>query len=296
MMSMHSKLATPFRNRLMHGAVATQSALHAALDCLVPQTCLTCGTWIAGGMDLLCPACRAEFILAAQAPYCQRCGRTMSPLSIYDEGCARCVHEPWWNVRRIVRVGEYAGSMRAAALAMKYGGHARVSQYVGDQVVAALSRESWCDEIDALVPVPMHALRRWQRPLEHARALADAMAGRINRARRRRDADDAPPLPRLRVLSAVRRQRYAPSQSDHHSTTAKFKNVRGCFQAVGEGAVDGLTVCIVDNLLVSGATLTEVSKALRRAGAKRIYAAVFARARDARGPDLDAVAAQAPHG
>jgi phosphoribosylpyrophosphate synthetase len=38
-----------------------------------------------------------------------------------------------------------------------------------------------------------------------------------------------------------------------------------------------LNVCIVDNLLVSGATVTEASKVLRRLGAKRIYAAVLAR-------------------
>ena len=39
----------------------------------------------------------------------------------------------------------------------------------------------------------------------------------------------------------------------------------------------GKTVCIVDNLMSTGATVTEVSKVLRRAGAKRIYAAVVAR-------------------
>jgi predicted amidophosphoribosyltransferase len=41
--------------------------------------------------------------------------------------------------------------------------------------------------------------------------------------------------------------------------------------------VQGMTVCIVDNLLVTGATVCEVSKVLRKAGAKKIYAAVAAR-------------------
>ena len=39
----------------------------------------------------------------------------------------------------------------------------------------------------------------------------------------------------------------------------------------------GKCVCIVDNLVATGATVCEVSKALRRAGARRVYAAVIGR-------------------
>jgi adenine/guanine phosphoribosyltransferase-like PRPP-binding protein len=36
-------------------------------------------------------------------------------------------------------------------------------------------------------------------------------------------------------------------------------------------------MCIVDNLIVSGATVLEVAKVLRKAGARRIYAVAVAR-------------------
>ncbi|RMF74670.1 MAG: hypothetical protein D6744_14295, partial [Planctomycetota bacterium] len=61
------------------------------------------------------------------------------------------------------------------------------------------------------------------------------------------------------------------------SRTARFENVRGCFAPTRRPAVAGARVCIVDNLLVTGATIHEVAKVLRAAGARRIYAAVAAR-------------------
>ena len=63
------------------------------------------------------------------------------------------------------------------------------------------------------------------------------------------------------------------------SRAERFRNVAGCF-AVKRWAIErlaGKTVCIVDNLLATGATVHEVSKVLREGGAKRIYVAVIAR-------------------
>ncbi len=86
---------------------------------------------------------------------------------------------------------------------------------------------------------------------------------------------------KIPVRRAVRRIKYTRSQTHVESRAQRFENVKGCFGPASWfrllGRVRGRTVCIVDNLLVTGATLYEVSKVLRRAGAKRIYAAVIGR-------------------
>jgi len=218
----------------------------------------------------------------------------MSPISIYEKSCARCEKEPSWNVRRIARVGPYEGPIRMGSLGMKHAGEPRAAALLGRCVGEMLLREAWIDEVEWLVPVPMHRLRRVQRPIRHATVLARAVAAWINGQRRRSrisgDGRNGPP--RLRVVGAVRRTKYAPSQSELPSKQQRFENVVQSFEVkspwpwVPAADVKGRTVCIIDNVLVSGATLIEVSKALRRAGAKAIYAAIFARGGQSATPGL----------
>jgi ComF family protein len=237
--------------------------LGGVTDALVPQTCVTCGAWISAGSGLACSRCRAEIAEIMRASYCPYCGRTMPPPAIHDDGCARCMHERFWNVAGIARIGAYEPLLRRLITRLKYGGRERNAELAADLLAAAIERQGWPGELRFIVPVPMHWLRRWQRPCDHAALLAAALSQRLN----------------VPMLRAVRRTKHTPSQTHAPSRAVRFKNVRGCFAARPRLGVRlrGRSVCIVDNLLVTGATLHEVSKSLRRAGAGRIYAAVIAR-------------------
>jgi predicted amidophosphoribosyltransferase len=125
----------------------------------------------------------------------------------------------------------------------------------------ALRELPWLHELDALVPVPMHWLRRWQRRCNHTMVLTTALSKELG----------------IPLLKGVLREKNTPSQTHVTSRTKRFENVKGCFAVNRPDRVAGKTVCIVDNLIVTGATAHEVSKVLRKAGAKRIYLAVAAR-------------------
>ncbi len=56
-----------------------------------------------------------------------------------------------------------------------------------------------------------------------------------------------------------------------------FFDSPGVMRGIVEVVDDTTVRHIVDNLVTSGATVCELSKVLRRAGAKRIYAAAIAR-------------------
>ncbi len=238
------------------------------LDAALPQTCAACGEWLPAGTGIVCQACHDEVLTALARPYCPRCGRTAPRPAIHDDGCARCRFEPFWNVAGVARVGVYEPALRALLLGLKYHGRERNADYLAGRLADALASRGWHTELDALVPVPMHWLRRVQRPCDHAAILTEALARRL----------------RLPLVRPVWRARHAQSQTTLASKTARFENVRNCFAAPPwylppwpKPRLAGKTVCIVDNLAAAGATLAEVSKVLRRAGAKRIYAVVVAR-------------------
>jgi len=228
---------------------------------------------------LACAACHAVLDGRRRLPYCRRCGRTLPAAAIHTDGCARCRTEAFWNVAAVARAGPYVGGLRDLLLDLKYRGQERNAEYAGDLLADELRGCDWPGTLDALVPVPMHWLRRCQRPCDHARLLAEALSRRLN-------------VPVVRLL---RRARHAPSQTRQHGKVARFENVRGCFATRGwwrerlpawlrpwlgwwpAADLRGKTVCIVDNLIVAGATVHEVAKMLRKAGVRRVYAAVVAR-------------------
>lgn len=244
-------------------APAASAARDALLDAVLPQTCVACAVPTPAGQGLLCGVCDDELRHAAALPRCGRCGRTVHAAAIRGRECGLCHREAFWNVGGIARIGPYScGALRAMILSLKYRGTERTAEPLADLLAGALRREPWIGEVEMLVPVPMHWLRRWQRPCDHANLLAAALGDRLGIAVR---------------SAAVRRPRYGPSQTRAASRYARFESVRGCFAPARGARVEGRVVCIVDNLLVSGATIHEVSKVLRHAGARRVYAAVAAR-------------------
>jgi ComF family protein len=234
------------------------------LDAALPQTCVSCGVWLPGGNGLACAGCHTEIATAFLRPGCPRCGRTLPRASIHEDYCARCRTEQFWNVAGVARVSAYEPAIRPIVLGLKYRGQERNAHYLAEWLAAALQDRGWLDGLDALVPVPMHWLRRWQRPCDHARVLAEALGQRL----------------KIPVVRFVRRARHSPSQIGISSKAQRFENVRGCFAPARWRRPDfiGKTVCIVDNLIATGATIHEVSKVVRQLGARRIYAAVIARA------------------
>lgn len=280
-------------------AKSMRNAGSGLIDAFFPSTCLGCESWTRTEQGPVCSVCFQLIQDQRAISTCPQCARSINPLSIREDGCAACRAEPFWNVAEIVRVGTYDEPLRSLLIRLKYGGRQRDADFLGDLLAQRLLATTWIDAIDVFVPVPMHILRRLQRPVDHAVALADACVRRLRVMR---------PKFRRAILSraVVRRSRYAPSQTNMLTRQARFENIRDSFAARRRTAqvLSGKQVCIIDNLLVTGATLHEVSKILRRHGAKRIYAAVVARAPspgDARrepveGPEIPAFRARSPLG
>lgn len=238
-------------------------AFGALTDVVLPQTCYGCGVWIPAARGVLCADCAAAMKTLTEAPYCPRCGRSMPPSAIHERDCARCRTERFWNVGEVVRIGPYEPPLRGLITGLKYARQQRNAWMAAELLAAALRGGADLPRFDWLVPVPMPRLRRWQRPCDHALLLAQELSRRL----------------KTPVLPALRRIRHTPSQTRLPSRQRRFENVRGCFALKPRQArhLAGAAVCIVDNLIVSGATVHEMSMVLRRAGAKPVVAAVLAR-------------------
>ena len=77
----------------------------------------------------------------------------------------------------------------------------------------------------------------------------------------------------LRLL-LVRTRETAPLYE--HTRTERQRELRGAFALAADADATGRDILLVDDIMTSGATLTECARTLKRAGARRVYAFVLA--------------------
>jgi len=116
--------------------------------------------------------------------------------------------------------------------------------------------------VDVLVPVPLHPARERRRGHNQARLLAAEMAPRLG----------------LPMVEGLARLRNTPAQVGL-SRAQRLVNVRGAFCAT-DAAVTDKCVLLIDDVCTTGATLGACADALRRAGARSVWALTLARAVD----------------
>lgn len=155
----------------------------------------------------------------------------------------------------------YTGVARRMVQALKYNDQPDLAPWMAGWMLRA-GAELIADA-DVAVPVPLHRRRFFWRKYNQSAELGRAVAGRAG-------LDFAP--------GAVIRVKPTRQQVGL-GLRAREDNVRGAF-LVPPGAelfVDGRRILVIDDVYTTGATVSAVTRALKRAGAERVDVLTFAR-------------------
>jgi predicted amidophosphoribosyltransferase len=221
--------------------------LHALLDLVLPAACVGCG---ADGSNW-CPACAATLA-----------GR---PWPARPDPCPPGFPATW-------AVAAYDGPVRAATVAHKERGvralRAPLAAALAVSVAAALADGSGglLHPRVVLVPAPSRGAAVRSRGDDPTLGLARCAARRLTRA-----GLPAAVLPALRLARSTADQAGLGAQE-------RADNLAGASRVSRRlaGAVAGRPVVLVDDVVTTGATLVESTRALRAAGAVVVAAAVVA--------------------
>ena len=205
-----------------------------------------------------CPGCGRE-----GAPICSRCMRPLERR--LDEPPGVPVGLPVELPEGLVQLewcAAFTGPVRAALLALKYGGDRRVAQPLGSAAGRRWRRAGVVG--DLLVPVPIHAERLRSRGYDQAVLLARVAARELG----------LPMVPALRRAEATAAQ-YRLGRS------RRAANVGHAFECLPEhrAAVRGRQVVLVDDIFTTGSTLVACATALYAAGARCVAGLTVARER-----------------
>jgi ComF family protein len=227
-----------------------ETYLKALADLFYPQRCVGCGV---RASDLLCAGCH-EALPFIQPPVCRRCGL---PTAFDTPVCEDCKgRDLFFDAARAPL--RYEGVGKEIVHTLKYRGYlAVVPRLSGPMMIRAALEAGW-GRFDRIVPIPLHRSRMARRGFNQAAVLAREVAGGLGCG-----FEDS--------LQAVRGTR----DQVHLSAAERRANVRGAFRA--RSRVGG-RVLLVDDVLTTGATLSEGARVLREAGADEIYALCLCRA------------------
>lgn len=206
--------------------------------------------------------CASQAVLdAVYPPQCALCGTMGDPAY-----CSPCRDETEWLEPRVTTLVQpdpltgfaaatrYAGRSAQAVTRLKYGRHTALAEPMA-ATIARLVAECRLDDVDWVVPVPIHWLRRCSRGFNQAELLASA-------------------LPPARVRpELLRRVRWTRPQASLPADR-RDGNLVGAFACTAD--IAGAHILLVDDVLTSGATVRECATSLRSRGARSVSAVVFA--------------------
>jgi ComF family protein len=144
---------------------------------------------------------------------------------------------------------------------MKYRHRWPLAETLADRMLAESRIRQILDEIDLLIPTPLH----WSRHVRRGYNQADSLARRL--ARHRKGIAVARPIVRLKNT---------PAQTTVNSAADRATNLRHAFGLIDSRAIKGKRIALIDDVLTTGATLKAAARAVEDAGPASIHAIVLA--------------------
>jgi ComF family protein len=238
---------------------SARAALHGLADLLLPRSCSVCERSMdAGETGLVCGRCWAR-AHALPHPRCDRCGHPQS-----RPACSWCDTLP-----PFVRAARSAywipgGSAGAIVHALKYAGWSGAAEGMAER----MARLAWPADVIAersmVVPAPLAPTRERERGYNQSALLGRALASRWK-------------IPfvsdcMVRVRATATQTRLTPEE--------RRGNVSGAFRATHHARerLKGAHVVLVDDVITTGATLSECASTLFESGARIISIVTFGRA------------------
>ncbi len=215
----------------------------------MPQDCLVCGE--PASDHALCASCLAE-LPRRPSGACPICALP----SLNGGPCGQCLREPpAYDATRAVF--DYAFPVDQLVQSLKYGYQLSVASFFAREVRALGAL--LVPDVDLIVPMPLHARRLAERGFNQAVEIA-------------RPLWQSSRLPM--ELARVQKVRDTPAQASL-GRDDRLLSPRGAFAC--DLALEGQHVLVIDDVMTTGATLSELARCLKRQGANRVTNLVVAR-------------------
>ena len=254
--------------------------LHAALSILFPLKCLSCGTRIISSTEIrnysnpkpnhfstimaayLCNKCISLFN-EISSPICVTCGKPFISKEGDDRLCDQCIRGGN-HFSKARSVGIYDHSFRQIIHHYKYKNRVYLSKPLAQLIEKSYLTYWQSNEIDIVIPVPLHIKRFRQRGFNQAYLLI-----------RQWEKNTQTQFPILDQHALIRTRWTDPMV--RLSKKQRVSNLKNAFCVSNPKAIHHKRILLIDDVFTTGVTVNECTKVLLKAGAKRVDILTLAR-------------------
>lgn len=231
--------------------------LQRLFDFILPKRCLLCGK-IMPYSNSLCTECfdKIKFI---SVPYCQHCGKSLVGENIDGLFCSQCLSkkDPFRLCRSAII---YDNDSKKLLLDFKFADHIENKKILSQWLYIA-GKDIFKEGADAIIPVPLHYSRLFQRKYNQSAILAAELSKIVN----------------LPVYYKVLKKAKSTLPQVQCNAKQRHKNVRGVFKVTHADGIKNKRIILIDDVYTTGSTMRECAKALKKAGAKSVDVLTIAR-------------------
>ncbi len=196
-------------------------------DMLWPRVCAVCGQTLVSGERTMCLKCQMEL------PVTNVHRETNNPIHLrlvssnvpIDKAASYFYYAP---------ESPYAQLLVSA----KYHRQPWLDKELATHFAHILQAEGWFDDIDAILPVPMHPWKKWRRGYNQAEVIAHAIGAVAD-------------IPTLDNLICIRRH----GTQTRLGRLERLRNASHTYAVEYPGELDNLHLLVVDDIITSGATM-----------------------------------------
>jgi ComF family protein len=214
---------------------------------VLPYTCILCGSPSQISLDICLP-CLEELPILPQS--CPRCANTLPSKT---DLCKNCQANPP-PFDKTHALFSYEPPISKLLLDLKFQNTLLNAKILGELMAISIKTE-WYEHgplPNLILPVPLHTHRLKQRGFNQAVELAKPIAKRLN-------------LP-LSLDACIRSKHTLPQAT--LKAEDRTQNIQQAFKV--EQNITGLHIAIVDDVITTGQTVTELTNVLKSAGAYRV--------------------------
>jgi ComF family protein len=225
------------------------------LSIFFPTKCAGCKRYIKDfKYSYLCPECYKK-LRSLPERVCPVCAKPIN--SKHADGCREC-RERRNNFSYVRPAGIYEGALKEIIHYMKFNKKKRLARVLSGFMLERVNDDIF-KNVDYMVAVPSGKASMSERGYDQT----GIMAGYLSKARN---------IPVLK--KAVKKRRETPAQNTL-GRKERMRNLKGAFSANMD--LTGKIVLVVDDVFTTGATINEVARALKEAGAKEVRGITAAR-------------------
>jgi ComF family protein len=217
------------------------------IDFFLPRFCSSCKVKLSFTEELVCQSCLSKIKHADQIRLNREFERKFLNDKISSGFTSLFIFEKEKELQHIIH-------------GLKYDGKFRIGIFLGKLLAEELNNQFSEWKIDFIVPVPLHHLKRAERGYNQSDFIAKGMHSILN----------------IPVKSKIiKRIRFTETQTNL-SLVARKENMRDAFKLKNSRIVRGKKILLLDDVITTGATISECGRIILESGAAKIYAASIA--------------------